>query len=443
MKANPNGARNGHFPVRAMLSGIGGSALEWYDFFLYGTASSLVFPKIFFTNESTFIALILSYATFAIAFFSRPLGSALFARIGDRIGRKATLVVTTVTMGIGTTLIGLLPGYSSIGIWAPILLIVLRFIQGIALGGEWGGGMLLVTENASRNQAGLYGSLPQMGLPIGLLLGGLLFEAVNPNSSTFLQWSWRLPFLITIIFTVIVLVLALGLDDPKEFEEVKRKGEISHSPLKDALKYHWPAVLKVVGTRIAENASYYILTTFLLTYATSNLHYSEGTVINATNIAAGIGIVTIPLFGYLSDKVGTRFIFICASAALAVFAVPYYYLMGLSQGWMLFVVIVSVAVIWTAMYAVEGGLYTSLFPTRVRYSGVSFGYQAAGMIAGGPAPTLAAFLTHQYSNSFVPIAVYLIVIGLISMISAIAIERNPGANWDTSEGYKPGDVVDI
>ncbi|MGG5252421.1 MFS transporter [Neobacillus sp. SM06] len=413
-------------PIKAILGGIGGSVLEWYDFFLYGTAASLVFPHLFFPNMSNFAGLLLSYTTFATAFLSRPFGSMIFARIGDRVGRKTTLVITTLMMGIGTALMGVLPGFQSIGYWAPILLTFLRLIQGIALGGEWGGGMLLVTESAPEHKRGFYGSLPQMGLPIGLLLGGIAFQLVNPNSPGFLTFGWRIPFLFTIVLVAIVLFFTRGLEDSEEFTETKNAENLSEAPLKEVFTLHWRPLLKVIGTRIAENASYYVLTTYMLTYVTTVLGYSKGSAINATNIAAFITIFTIPFIGYLSDKIGKRVIYIFGSFGLAVFAFPYYYFMGSSQTGMLVMVTISLAVVWGAMYAVQGGLYSGMFPTEVRYTGMSFGYQTAGIIAGGPAPFIAAFLTHQF-NSFIPIALYLVVIGVVSGISAILMKKEERA----------------
>jgi metabolite-proton symporter len=410
-------------PMKAVLGGIGGSVLEWYDFFLYGTAASLVFPHLFFPNLSSFAGLLLSYTTFAIAFLSRPFGSMIFSRIGDRVGRKATLVITTITMGIGTALIGVLPGYDSIGYWAPILLTLLRLLQGIALGGEWGGGMLLVTENAPDHKKGFYGSLPQMGLPLGLLIGGIAFQMVNPNSANFLSFGWRIPFVCTLILVALVLIFTRGLEEPEEFTEKKEAEHLSDAPLKEIFKYHWRPLLKVMGTRIAENASYYIITTYMLTYVTETLHYSKGTAINATNIGALITVFTIPFIGYLSDKIGKRKIYIFGSFGLAIFAFPYYFFMGTSQAGMIIMVAISLAVVWGSMYAVQGGLYTDMFPTEVRYTGMSFGYQTAGIIAGGPAPFIAAFFTHQF-NSFVPIALYLVAIGVISGISAVLMEKD-------------------
>ena len=256
--------------LRIFFAALIGPAIEWYDFFLYGTAAALVFGTIFFPNQDSTIGLILSYATFAIAFLARPLGGLVFSHLGDKVGRKQTLVVTLTGMGVITVLIGLLPGYATIGIWAPVLLTFLRFLQGICIGGEWGGAVVYMTELAPRGKRGFYGSIPQVGAPLGLLMAGGSMALMSNfmTDGAFISWGWRIPFISSILLVLIGIWIRSGIPESQVFEEEKEAGQLSKSPIADTIKYHWKTVLKLVGCKIGENAFYYIITTYIITFAT-------------------------------------------------------------------------------------------------------------------------------------------------------------------------------
>ena len=306
---------------RAVIASLVGTSIEWYDYFLYGTAASLVFNKIFFPTVDPIVGLLLAYATFALSFIIRPLGGIIFSHIGDKIGRKRTLVLTLMLMGIATVLIGLLPGYDAIGIWAPILLILLRLVQGLGIGGEWGGAVLLAVEYAPKEKRGLFGSVPQMGVPIGLVLGTFAMSVIaGISGDAFYSWGWRIPFILSIVLVLIGLWIRNGIDETPVFKKARESGEISKVPLIDTFKYQWKTVLLAVGTKVVETAPFYILSTFVISYATG-LGYDESAVLNAVAIAALVTTILIPIMGSLSDKWGRKPLYIAGTVGMILFAV--------------------------------------------------------------------------------------------------------------------------
>ncbi|OED31740.1 MHS family MFS transporter [Planococcus maritimus] len=409
---------------RILTASLVGSSIEWFDYFLYGTMAALVFNQLFFVNEDPTVGLMLAYASFALSFFIRPFGGIIFSHIGDRIGRKKTLVITLSLMGIATFGMGLLPTYQAIGIWAPILLITLRLIQGLGIGGEWGGALLLATEYAPPEKRGLFGSIPQMGVTIGLVLGTLALWIMTllPNDA-FMTWGWRVPFILSALLVVFGLWIRKGIDETPEFKAVQASGEIPKVPLVETLKYHWREVLIAVGAKVVETAPFYIFGTFIVSYATTNLGFSRTATLGAVMVATIITTILIPVMGSLSDRIGRKKLYIAGASAMALFAFPYFWM--IHQGSVLMLVlatIIGLGIIWAPITAVLGTMFSEIFDAKVRYTGVTLGYQIGAALAGGTAPLVATALLARFDNSYVPVAIYIIFTALISLVSIWAVK---------------------
>jgi metabolite-proton symporter len=409
---------------RALIASLTGSSIEWFDFFLYGSATALVFNKVYFSNLDPVTGLLLSYLTFSLTFFIRPFGGIVFAHIGDRIGRKRTLVATLCLMGFATVLIGLLPGYDTLGGVAPLLLILFRICQGIGLGGEWGGALLLAYEFAPQNKRGLYGSVPQVGVTIGLLMASTCMSVMTfvLSEESFIAWGWRVPFVASIVLVLLGLWLRKGLDETPDFQEAQKTGNVAQMPLVETLRYHWRPVLQALGLKVAETAPFYIFAVFIVSYASNNLDYSRTTVLNAVMIGALVSSICIPLCGALSDRIGRPATFIIGVIAMALFIFPYFMLLDMRQTWSLMLgTFVLFGLIWSPVTATLGTLYSDIFDTRVRYTGVTLGYQVGASLAGGTAPLVATWLLSRYNNSWTPIAWYVICLATISFVSALTV----------------------
>ncbi|EOV9527726.1 MFS transporter [Bacillus cytotoxicus] len=408
---------------RALIASLIGSSIEWFDFFLYGTAAALVFNKLFFVNEDPLIALMLSYLSFGIPFFIRPLGGIIFSHIGDKIGRKKTLVLTLSLMGGATVCIGLLPSYETIGILAPILLILLRIIQGLGIGGEWGGALLLAVEYAPKDKKGFFGSIPQTGVTIGMLLGTAAISCMTMISGdNFVTWGWRVPFILSAVLVFIGLWIRNGLDETPDFKKAKESGNIAKLPIVDTLRYHWKSVLSATGAKVAETGPFYIFSTFIVSYGTLQLKLPNTTVLNAVTIAMLITTIMIPLMGKLSDTIGRKKMYIWGTVAILLYAFPYFFL--LNQGTSFSIIIATViglGILWAPVTAVLGTLFSEIFSTQVRYTGVTLGYQLGAALAGGTAPMIAAYLMNVYNNSWIPVALYIVLTCCISLIAIATV----------------------
>ncbi|SIQ00761.1 metabolite-proton symporter [Peribacillus simplex] len=417
---------------RILIASLVGSSIEWFDYFLYGTVSALVFNQIFFVNEDPTIGLLLSYASFALAFFIRPFGGVIFSHIGDRIGRKKTLVLTLSLMGVATFGMGLLPTYQAVGIWAPILLITLRLVQGLGIGGEWGGALLLAVEYAPAEKRGLFGAIPQMGVTIGMLLGTVALSIMTLLSeNAFMTWGWRIPFIFSALLVFFGLWIRKGIDETPSFKKVKESGEVPKLPIVETLKNYWREVLIAVGAKVVETAPFYIFSTFVVSYATANLGFSRTATLTAVMIATIITTILIPIMGNLSDTIGRKKLFIGGTIGMALFAFPYFWLLQQKSVLLLIVAtVIGLGVIWAPITAVLGTMFSEIFDAKIRYTGITLGYQIGAALAGGTAPLVATALLDRFNNSYVPVAIYIIFASVLSLAAIWAVKDRSNQKLD-------------
>ncbi|MEV0082958.1 MFS transporter [Saccharopolyspora sp. NPDC050642] len=408
---------------RAVIASTVGTTIEWYDFFLYGTVAALVFPKIFFPGSSPSAGVLESFSTLFVGFAARPVGAAIFGHYGDRIGRKATLVTTLLLMGIATVLIGVLPGYATLGFAAPVLLVVLRIGQGIGVGGEWGGSVLMAMEWGSESRRGLMASLPHLGVPLGLLLSTAAVGVASAASGdAFETWGWRVPFLLSVVLIAIGLWVRMRVLESPDFAEVKRQQAVERQPVWAAIRKHPREILTSAFVRLAEQAPFYLFITFVLTYGTKHLEMPRGELLNATLVAAAVGLISVPLFGHLSDRFGRRLIYGIGIVCTGLYAFPYFALLDTrSSGLVLLAIVVSL-IVHDVMYGPQAALIAESFGTNIRYSGAGLGYQLASVIAGGPAPLIAAALL-QSTGSSTGISWYIVLCSVISLIALLLMPR--------------------
>lgn len=410
---------------KVLIASLTGSAIEWFDYFLYGTAAALVFNKIFFPMVDPVIGLILSYLSFSLTFFIRPIGGVVFAHIGDRIGRKKTLVLTLSLMGGATVMIGLLPTYEMIGIWAPILLILMRIIQGMGIGGEWGGALLLAYEYAPEKRKGFFGSIPQAGVTIGMLMATFIVSLMTLFSEEdFLSWGWRIPFLLSSVLVLLGLWIRRDIDETPDFQKVKQSGQVAKAPLRETLTHHWREVLIAAGLKVVETAPFYIFSTFVVSYATTTLTYQKSQALEAVTLGALVATVMIPLMGLLSDKVGRKRMYAVSVCLLGLFIVPWFLLLNNGTTWgIVLATVVMFGILWAPVTAVLGTLCSEIFSANVRYTGITLGYQIGAALAGGTAPLIATGLLAKYNGDWVPVAWYLIVTVAISLTAIFFASR--------------------
>jgi metabolite-proton symporter len=410
---------------KVLVGSLSGSAIEWFDFFLYATAAAFIFDKQFFPSDDPYVSQMLSYLTLSLTFFIRPLGGIIFSHIGDRIGRKKTLVITLSLMGGATVAIGLLPTYENVGLLAPTLLVLCRIIQGMAIGGEWGGALLLAYEYAPKNRRGFFGSVPQMGITIGMLLATLAFALVSQLPDAALEsWGWRLPFIASIILVFVGLWIRGGLDETPAFREAKDSGNVSKLPIADTLRYHWRAVLIAVGAKVVETGPFYIFAVLVVSYATGTLDIERSTVLNAVSAGALASTIMIPLLGKLSDRVGRIKVYMTGATLIALFAMPFFMLLNLGADWAVFAaVVLGLGFFWPPVTATLGTLTSEIFSTRVRYTGITLGYQLGAALAGGTAPLLATYLLATFDGSWMPIALYMVLTAVISLVAVAFAPR--------------------
>ncbi|MGX7829723.1 MFS transporter [Actinokineospora sp. 24-640] len=411
---------------RVVAASLVGTAVEWYDFFLYGSAAALVFNKLFFPQSDPLVGTMLAFLTYALGFVARPLGGLVFGHFGDRLGRKKLLMVSLVMMGVATAAIGLLPTYADIGVWAAVLLTVLRLVQGFAIGGEWSGAVLLVSEHGSPRRRGFWASWPQAGVPIGNLLATavLALLAATMDDETFLAWGWRVPFLLSAVLIGLGYWIRSSIEDAPVFTEARAKaeaagGEDRRMPALEALRRHPKQIAVCISARMVENISYYIITAFVLTYVTTHLRLDKSVALNALLLANVVHLIAIPAFGALSDRVGRRPVYLAGTIGMGVWATVFFPLLDTRDGWLLTLAVVGGLLVHAAMYGPQAAFFAEQFDTAVRYSGTSIGYQVSSIIAGSLAPLVATALLSHYGSA-TPITLYVIVAAVISTAGVLA-----------------------
>ena len=417
---------------RVLWASLIGSSIEWFDYFLYGTVAALVFNQLFFPAEDPAVGTMLAFASFALSFFIRPFGGIIFSHIGDRIGRKKTLVLTLGLMGGATVLMGLLPTYQAIGIAAPILIVLLRLVQGLGIGGEWGGAMLLAVEYAPKERRGFFGSVPQMGVTIGMLLATLALTVMSMlPDDVFLSWGWRVPFVLSAVLVFVGLWIRKGIDETPSFKKNQEAGNVVAVPLLETLKHHKREVLIAVGAKFVETAPFYIMSTFIVYYATKELGFSRTQALNAVTVATVVTTLLIPLMGALSDRIGRKTVYIAGVLMMMAYAFPYFWLLQTrSFSMLILATVIGLGVIWAPTTAVLGTMFSEIFKSNVRYTGITLGYQIGAALAGGTAPLVATFLLAKFDHSYVPIALYIIFTGLVSLVAIAAVSERSGRQLD-------------
>jgi metabolite-proton symporter len=396
-----------------------GTTIEWYDFFLYGTAAALVFNRLFFPTFDPLMGTLAAFGTYAVGFFARPVGGIVIGHYGDRIGRKSMLVLTLVIMGVATFLIGLLPTYEQVGPWAAVGLVLLRIAQGFGVGGEWGGAVLMAVEHAPPGKRGYYGSWPQVGVPAGLVLSTAVFAVfARLPEAQFLSWGWRVPFLLSALLVVVGLLIRVRILETPAFTRVKEESREARQPIVEVLAAYPKQVLLAMGARFAENGAFYIYSVFVLTYATQQVKMSQQIVLNGMLIGASLELLAIPFFGALSDRLGRRPVYLFGAVMTALWAYPLFRLLDTGSPPLVWLaLIVAFVFSHAAMYGPQAAFLSELFGTRVRYSGASLGAQLAAVLAGGTSPFIATLLLANYGTG--ALALYIIAMALITIVAVV------------------------
>lgn len=433
--------------IRVVAASMLGTTVEWYDFFLYGVAAALVFPTVFFPDADPVAGTLLSFGTFAIGFIARPLGGLVFGNYGDKIGRKKLLVVSLMMMGAATFLIGVVPGYATIGVAAPILLVLLRLIQGFALGGEWGGAILIVSEHGDPKHRGFWASWPQAGAPAGQLLanGLLAVLAVFQDEAAFLEWGWRIPFLLSAVLIAIGLYVRLSIEESPVFREAQAKAAARAAaadpdeappnlPIIDVFRQYPREVLTAMGARFAENVSYYIFTIVISTYMTQEFGLPSSFVLGAVLIGAAVHVVTIPIWGAVSDRVGRKPVYVFGAAGVGLWAFAFFALLNTESFALTALAVVVGLLFHGAMYGPQAAFLSELFGTKVRYSGVSIGYQLASVVAGGLAPLISVALLSAFGTGYA-IAVYVAASAVVTLVAVLSYRETRDTDLAADDGF--------
>jgi metabolite-proton symporter len=403
---------------RAVIASTVGTAIEWYDFFLYSTVTGLVFAKLFFPHSDPWVGTLEAFAIYAVGFVARPVGAAIFGHFGDRIGRKSTLIATLLLMGLATFAVALVPGYESIGIWGAVILTILRFIQGVGVGGEWGGSVLMSMEWARTNHSrGFIASWPQFGVPCGLFLANLAVLAFSQMSGEqFLSWGWRIPFALSLILVGVGLYIRLGILETPVFARLLAERKVERTPIMAVIKEHPKEIILSALARMSEQAPFYIFTAFVFSYGIESLHVSRNFLLTSVLVASLVSFISIPLFGHLSDQIGRKNMYMIGAAATGVFGFIYFAMLKTGAEPIIFLAIVLSLIPHDMQYGPQAALIAESFTGRLRYSGSSLGYQLASVIAGGPAPLIATWLYGTYHSAFA-VAIYIAVCAVITLIA--------------------------
>src|SRR3954453_185308 len=411
---------------RAVAGSFVGTAIEWYDFFIYGTAAAVVLGPQFFPGSSDLAGTLAAFATLAVGFIARPIGGVVMGHFGDRTGRKSMLVISMALMGTATVGIGLLPTYDSIGAWAPVLLVALRFVQGIGVGGEWGGAVLMATEHAPPGKSGLYGSAPQMGVPAGVVLANVVFLVCTQSMSEqqFLAWGWRLPFLFSVVLIAVAMWIRLGVMETPAFRAAAADDRIARIPLVEVLTTSWRTVLLAGGTFIATNGIAYVFMVFVLSYGTTELGFSRGTMLALLIASCPVWMIGMGLSAHVSDVLGRRRVYVTSTVALLVMSAVFFTLVDTASIPIMLVAMLALAFVLGCTVGPQSALFAELFPAHVRHSGASLGYQVGAILGGGIAPLLATWLYAEFGTTMA-VSAYFVVVSTISLTCTLVLLRRP------------------
>src|SRR5438876_2355565 len=430
--------------MRAVVASTVGTSIEWYDYFLFGTMAALVFPHLFFPKSDPLTGTLNTYAIFFVGFLARPIGAWLFGTYGDRIGRKATLIATLLVMGIATFLIGLMPTYSTLGLWAAVLLVVFRLCQGIGVGGEWGGSVLMSMEWGSQKRKGFLGSWPQFGVPVGLLLSTAItaLTVTLAGSASFLTWGWRIPFLLSIILVGVGLYIRLGILETPVFQALMAEKRVEPRPVREVVRRNWREIILSALLRLPEQAPFYLFTTFVFTFGLAATKLDRPFLTWAVSMAAIVSFFTIPLFGHLSDTIGRKTIYMAGIVVMAIWGFVYFGLYSTAIPLVVFVVIALSLIPHDMQYGPQASLIAESFTGRLRYSGASLGYQLASVVAGGPAPYIATRI--WAGETFLPaknpymISAYILLCCVIGFVAVVLLKDRSA--YDHTTEYEHQEV---
>ncbi|OIK08300.1 MFS transporter [Bacillus sp. MUM 13] len=418
---------------KAAIASLVGTSIEWYDFFLYGTMAALVFPKLFFPASDSYIGVLQAFVTLFVGFLARPIGAIVFSNYGDRIGRKATLVTTLMLMGISSMLMGMIPTYESIGIFAPILLVVLRFIQGIGVGGEWGGSVVLSIEWSSKKRRGLMGSMTQLGVPIGGLISTFVVSlCMFFTGDSFETWGWRIPFLLSLLLLTVGLFIRLGIKESPEFSKMKEEKREAKQPVLEVIKEHPAKIILAAFSRLSEQVPFYIYTTFIISYGTEQIHLDKQFLTNAVLLVSVAYLIIVPLSAHLSDKLGRKKMYLIGSFITFLFALPYFYLINTGEPNLVLLAIALSGIGPGMVYGPQAALIAESFPVHLRFSGSSLAYQSASIIGGGVAPMISVFLLHEFGST-VSISLYIMICSIIAISSVLLLFKIPSKKQTSQE----------
>jgi len=422
---------------RAVVASTIGTAIEWYDFFLYSIVTGLVFAKLFFPHSDPWVGTLEAFAIYAVGFVARPVGAAIFGHYGDRIGRKSTLIATLLLMGLATFGVALVPTYESIGIWGAVILTVLRFIQGIGVGGEWGGSVLMSMEWARTDHSrGFIASWPQFGVPCGLFLANLAVLALSQMSGEhFLAWGWRIPFALSLVLVGVGLYIRLGILETPVFAKLLAERQVERTPMLTVIRQYPKEILLSAFARMAEQAPFYIFTAFIFSYGIETLHVSRNFLLSAVLSASVLSFVSIPLFGHLSDRIGRKNMYMIGAVATGVLGFIYFAMLNTGSEAIIFSAVILSLIPHDMLYGPQAALIAESFTGRLRYSGSSLGYQLASVIAGGPAPLIATWLYGTY-HSATAIAIYIAICAVITLVATALMTDYTGKDINATGVYE-------